>query len=100
MLYSVELVIRNPIVKERFLGENEDLYHKNALNVLDLVINRITKTGMMVVLSNYSSSSKTSLSTQDGEGLWWTDKYSEFQWLDAHKHMVKRYEHNPRVIGF
>lgn len=100
ILYSVELVHKNPIVMERFLGNNEELYHKHALNVLDVVVNRITKTGLMVVLSNYSSSSKTSLSTSDGEGLWWSDKYPEYQWLDTHKHLVQRYAHNPRVIGF
>ena len=68
--------------------------------MLDIVINRITRAGLMVILSNYSSSSKTSLTNHDGEGLWWSDKYSENQWLDVHKHLVKRYAHNPRVIGF
>lgn len=36
---------------------------------------------------------------QDGNGLWYTERWSEQQWLDAWSIVAKRYANNSAVVG-
>jgi endoglucanase len=69
------------------------------MEIFDIVVEEITKAGLMILMNNHISSSMWCCSTSDGEGLWWTHKYPEHMWIDCMKHFAKRYANNKRVMG-
>lgn len=75
---------------------NEGLEGKSPLEVLDAMIDAAGQLGLKVMLDNHSRN-------PDGymvETVWYTDDFSESQWVDDWITMAKRYQGNPTVIAF
>ena len=53
----------------------------------------------MVILDNHSSDAMWCCNSFDGNGLWYTDKWSEADWLRAWDVVAQRYASTPAVIG-
>lgn len=53
----------------------------------------------MVILNNHTSTSQWCCSNDDGDGLWWSRDYPEYQFFQHVEHFAKRYRDNPLVIG-
>jgi endoglucanase len=72
---------------------NPELRGKKSLELLDLVVNEFNTEGMFVLLDHHTPDCATL--TQ----LWYTDSYSEQQWLDDLAFLADRYKNVPYVIG-
>jgi endoglucanase len=61
--------------------------------IMDQVVEGITKRGMMVILDRHRPTS------QGQSNLWYTDKVSEQRWIDDWVKLAKQYRDNPLVVG-
>lgn len=72
---------------------NPELRGKKSLELLDLVVNEFDAEGIYVLLDHHTPDCST-LSQ-----LWYTNEYSEQQWLDDLAFVAQRYKNVPHVIG-
>ncbi len=96
--WSNELVERNPVVPDRALTANPDLRGRRALDVLDLTVAALTNRGLMVVLDNHNSDAEWCCG-EDGNELWYNERYPESSWIADWKAIVARYLDDPLVVG-
>jgi endoglucanase len=97
--WSNQLYETNPIVGSYALTANSSLEGKNALTIMDQVVDALTSAGIMVVLDNHNSDAEWCCSTTDGNTLWYNTTYLEASWLSDWEGMAQRYQSNPLVIG-
>ncbi|CAK9061890.1 Sodium/proton antiporter 1 (AtNHD1) (Na(+)/H(+) antiporter 1) [Durusdinium trenchii] len=96
------MVLQNvsvPRAKE-VLGANLDLLGLSPMEVFDKTVSALTDAGLLVILNNHVSSAGWCCSGSDGEGLWHTERYPEEDWLRGIQLVARRYQPNPRVVGF
>lgn len=67
----------NNRLDDKYLEANPELKDKTAMEIFDFTIQVLTAVGLMVILNNHTSRSMWCCSNDDGEGLWWTQQYSE-----------------------
>ncbi|MEV4508680.1 glycoside hydrolase family 5 protein [Dactylosporangium sp. NPDC049525] len=72
---------------------NPTLQGLNGAQVMDKVVEGITKRGMMVILDRHRPTS------QGQSNLWYTDKISEDRWISDWTKLAKQYRDNPLVVG-
>src|SRR5688500_4260679 len=70
-----------------------ELRGKKSLELLDLVVNEFNAEGMYVLLDHHTPDCATLTE------LWYTDSYSEQQWLGDLAFLADRYKNTPYVIG-
>jgi aryl-phospho-beta-D-glucosidase BglC (GH1 family) len=75
---------------------NQPLAGKTPIQILDLVIEEAGRLGLKVFLDNHSRKPDGFAS----EDLWYTQDFSEQQWISHWVIMADRYKNNPTVIGF
>lgn len=63
------------------------------------MVEALTAIGVMVIIDNHMSDANWCCSGSDGNGLWYTDRWSEADWLAAWKIMASRYTGNAFVVG-
>ena len=98
--FSLEMIDKNPIIRNSTILKAEpSLIGKNALDILDAVIQGLTNDKIMVILDNHMSDAQWCCSGNDGNGLWYTNTYPESSWLSLWKQIVTRYKGNAYVIG-
>lgn len=98
--FSLDFYFENKKVESGWLGSNDWIKGKRALEVLDITINSLTRAGLLVILRNTNPRIPHSVeSTISSGSLWWNDKYPESKWIDCLNNMVTRYSHNPRVVA-
>lgn len=61
--FSLDFYFENPKVEAGCLGPNEWMKGKKALDVLDIIINGLTRAGLLVILRNVCSRSRGACST-------------------------------------
>lgn len=74
-------------------GINPELANKNSLQVLDYIVNALNKAGMYVLLDHHRPNDYAI------SELWYTQDYSEQQWLDDLKFLANRYKNVPYFLG-
>lgn len=72
---------------------NPELRGKKSLELLDLVVNELNNEQIYVLLDHHTPDCSTL--TQ----LWYTNEYSEQQWLDDLAFVAARYKNVPYVLG-
>jgi len=72
---------------------NPELEGKNALQLLDMVVNELNNEDMYVLLDHHTPE------CTEITGLWYTDNYSEAQWLNDLEFVANRYKNVPHVLG-
>merc|ERR1711990_648964 len=97
--FSLEQFYDNPIVEASRLSANPSLVGLSSLEVFDATVSALTNAGLMVILNNHNSKAGWCCSEQDGDGLWYTNQYSEQMWLDALEKMAERYSGDQLVVG-
>lgn len=75
LTYSLQLILDNAIVPEKYLAANPELIGKTSMQIFDYTIQTLTSVGLMVILNNHTSTSQWCCSNDDGDGLWWSRKY-------------------------
>ena len=88
--FSLEQFYDNPIVEASRLSANPSLVGLSSLEVFDTTVSALTNAGLMVILNNHNSKAGWCCSEQDGDGLWYTNQYSEQMWLGALEKMAER----------
>lgn len=99
--FSLEMVLRNVSVPSlKALAGNPEWAGLSPMQVFDKTVSALTDVGLLVVLNNHVSSAGWCCSGTDGEGLWYTTRYSEKDWLEGIGLVARRYRDNSRVVGF
>jgi endoglucanase len=97
--WANETLEHDPLVPDYAVKANPSLRGKHSLEIMDLVIAALARAHIMVVLDNHVSRADWCCNESDGNGLWYTDEYPEAKWLSDWQAMVRRYRHQPWVIG-
>ena len=63
--------------KRLLLPSNPDLEGKSTLAILDAVVDALAAEGVLVVLDNHMSDGDWCCSDNDGNGLWYNERYDE-----------------------
>eukprot|EP00931_Biecheleriopsis_adriatica_P066297 TRINITY_DN40691_c0_g1_i1.p1 TRINITY_DN40691_c0_g1~~TRINITY_DN40691_c0_g1_i1.p1 ORF type:complete len:625 (+),score=139.84 TRINITY_DN40691_c0_g1_i1:72-1946(+) len=100
--FNLDMLLTNATVPapEESLAANPQLWGLTPLQVFDATVTELTKAGLLVILNNHVSAAGWCCSGNDGEGLWYTDRYSEEDWLRGISFMARRYKDNALVAGF
>jgi endoglucanase len=72
---------------------NPELEGKNALQLLDMVVGELNNENMYVLLDHHTPE------CTEITGLWYTNNYSEAQWLNDLEFVANRYKNLPYVLG-
>lgn len=94
LTFSLQMFYDNNQISNKYISANPELFNIRALDLFDLTVKELTEAGIMVILNNHISSSMWCCSESDGEGLWWTEEYSEAKWLECLKALTARYKDN------
>lgn len=97
--WSVEMVLTNPVVDERWVAANPRLQGLRALSVYDEVVKALADAGVLVWSDNHISDSDWCCDDCDCNGVWFNERFSEEQWVEAHRLIAKRFSHVPSVVG-
>jgi aryl-phospho-beta-D-glucosidase BglC (GH1 family) len=105
--YSDEMVVSNPLVAPAQLAANPDLVGMRAVDVFSAVVTACTDAGLAVIVNDHI----TQAGWCDGRNLCdsgWSNSHlgplcrvrqTEDQWLDNWETIMRRFVHNPRVVG-
>lgn len=93
--YCDQLVFDNPPISSG-LDANPALQGRSALEVVDAVIASAARHGLRVVIDNHRSDAGWSA---QGNGLWYSKRFSEARWLQSLRFMAERYRGDETVIG-
>ncbi|MGD9888301.1 MAG: cellulase family glycosylhydrolase [Halothiobacillaceae bacterium] len=85
--------LRGEAVSTVDLGLNPNLAGKNGLQLLDYIIDKLDKAGMYILLDHHRPDDYAI------SELWYTDSYSEAQWIADLEFMAERYKNVPHVFG-
>ncbi|KAJ9470659.1 Endoglucanase [Diplonema papillatum] len=97
--FSLELVDKNPVPLDHLLAKEPSLQGRPALETYDAVVESLTRKGIMVLLDNHNSDAAWCCGRTDGNGMWYTETYSEDSWISLWEVMVRRFMDNDYVIG-
>jgi endoglucanase len=97
--WANETLEHNPLVPDYAVAANPQFKGRHAMDVMDAVIDALTKAHILVVLDNHVSRADWCCSETDGNGLWYTSEYPEAKWLADWTAMATRYRGNPWVAG-
>jgi endoglucanase len=81
LVYSLELYIENPLVENSSVSANPQLFGLTGMEVFDKTVESLANAGVMVILNNHISDAKWCCDLTDGNGMWYNNKYSIYEWL-------------------
>jgi len=84
-----------PQAPEGYTGLNLDLEGLTPLQILDKIVEEAGKLGLKIILDNHSRKPDGYIN----ETLWYTEDFSEEQWIADWVFLAERYKGNPTVIG-
>ncbi len=99
IITSEEIVNVNTWGPDPYNGANPmnmELVGKTPLEALDVIIDAAQDLGLKVILDNHSRAADGYLNEQ----LWYTDSFTEEQWIDDWLFLAGRYVNNNTVVGF
>lgn len=74
-------------------GLNPALAGKNSVQALDYILEKLNQAGILILLDHHRPDDNAI------SALWYTDSYSEAQWLADLTFMAERYKHLPYFFG-
>jgi endoglucanase len=95
--FSLEMVTLNPVVSDKVVAANPELFGKRALDVMDAIIDALARHGVVTILDNHSSEAVWYSLTH---GLWYTNDYPESVWISVWVELATRYQDHPAVVGY
>lgn len=98
--WSVQMVLEpHSVSNQTLLAANPRLLGKSTLEILDSVVDACANARLLVILDNHMSDADWCCSETDENGLWYNDRWSEAQWIEAHTQLAKRYQQQPYVVA-
>jgi endoglucanase len=86
-------------VPDEYLAANRDLYGSTPMQVYDACVRALTDAGLIVIPNCHMLDSGWCCSEGDGNGLWYSDRWSAREFIAAWQDIAARYAHNPLVAG-
>jgi endoglucanase len=80
------------------VAANPDLIGLTPIEVYDRAVKELTDAGILVILNNHTTNFMWCCNW-DSDGLWYTNDFTETQWVENWVQMVRRYKSNPMVVG-
>jgi endoglucanase len=99
LVWSNELIEKNPVVAAERLAANPDLVGRTALEVMDAVVAALAEQGIMVIMNNHISDAIWCCESTDDNILWYNNRFPERSWLADWRFIAERYKGQPAVIG-
>eukprot|EP00931_Biecheleriopsis_adriatica_P090190 TRINITY_DN64217_c0_g1_i1.p1 TRINITY_DN64217_c0_g1~~TRINITY_DN64217_c0_g1_i1.p1 ORF type:complete len:621 (-),score=92.03 TRINITY_DN64217_c0_g1_i1:39-1901(-) len=99
LTWSVESILSNPRVDDRSVAANPKLIGLHALDVMDEVITALANEGVLVWLDNHMSDTDWCCDRADCNGFWFNTRWSEDDWVNAWRTIIRRYQHMDNVVG-
>lgn len=100
--FSNQMLHDTTKTQTEWVGSNTDLVGLTPIEVMDVVVQKLTEQGLFVLLNNHSTTTHWCCN-YDFNGLWYGKNkfYSQTtnDWIDDWKMLAKRYQNNPYVIG-
>ena len=97
--WANETLEHNPVAPEYAITANPQFHGKHAMEVMDAVVEALTRARIMVILDNHVSRADWCCNETDENGLWYSREYPEEKWLHDWAVMATRYRNNPWVVG-
>ena len=97
--WANETLEHNPVIADYAVKANPQFHGKRPLDVMDAVIAALARAHILVILDNHVSRADWCCSETDGNGLWYNVEYPEDKWLADWQTIVRRYKHQPWVVG-
>ncbi|MEC7242717.1 MAG: cellulase family glycosylhydrolase, partial [Myxococcota bacterium] len=95
--FSLEMAEQTTPVQPHVVAANPEFAGLTPMEVMDGVIDALAVEGLVVVLDNHSSEAVWYSATN---GLWYTEDYSEADWIGAWETLAGRYKGHPAVVGY
>ncbi|MDC7222608.1 MAG: cellulase family glycosylhydrolase [Spirochaetales bacterium] len=76
-------------------GLNTDLDGLSSIEVMDVILDKCAELGLYIILDNHSREADAYLN----EALWYTDSFTEEEWIEDWEFIVDRYKDNEYFVG-
>eukprot|EP00811_Abedinium_folium_P034007 NODE_6927_length_1625_cov_3.707610.p1 GENE.NODE_6927_length_1625_cov_3.707610~~NODE_6927_length_1625_cov_3.707610.p1 ORF type:complete len:399 (-),score=78.16 NODE_6927_length_1625_cov_3.707610:228-1424(-) len=97
--YALDTQLSGRRVAATTLAANPELVNRSSLELLDATVKALGNAGLMVVLNNHQGRAMWCCSEDDGEGLWYTEQYSEDAWVNSLAALAARYRALPHAVA-
>ncbi|KAK4144720.1 endoglucanase [Dichotomopilus funicola] len=106
--YSDEMVVANPVVLPHLLSANPDLVGRRALDILEAVVESLTREGIAVIVNNHITSATWCCGADPCDAGWANDhlpammcrvRQTEEEWIQHWEEVMRKFVRNPLVIG-
>ena len=97
--FSVWMIEQTAKVPAQYLDANQDLVGKNPLGVYDACVNALTEQGLIVIPNCHMLDPGWCCGNDDGNGLWFNDRYPPARFENAWNTIASRYKSNPLVAA-
>ncbi|XP_023330673.1 uncharacterized protein LOC111703052 isoform X2 [Eurytemora carolleeae] len=97
--FALDTFYKSRVISDSLLTANPALHGKTAMEIFDKTVESLSNQGLMVILNNHISTAKWCCDENDGEGLWFTNEYSEEDFEDCLLEFTERYKHINLVVG-
>ena len=86
-------------VPDEYLAANPDLLGSTPMRVYDACVEALTSAGLIVIPNCHMLDPGWCCSENDGNGLWFNDRWPAARFFAAWQDIVARYQENPLVAG-
>jgi len=86
-------------VPDQYLAANPDLSGATPMQVYDACVAALTGAGLIVIPNCHMLDAGWCCSADDGNGLWFNDRWPAAKFFSAWQDMAERYKSNPLVAG-
>lgn len=106
--YADEMVVTNPVVLPHLLSANPDLVGRRALDILEAVVESLTREGIAVIVNNHITSATWCCGADPCDAGWANDhlpammcrvRQTEEEWIQHWEEVMGKFVRNPLVIG-
>jgi len=97
--FSAWMTGQTTAVPDQYLAANPDLSGATPLQVYDACVEALTAAGLMVIPNCHLLDFGWCCADQDGNGLWFNDRWAEETFTTTWQDMVKRYASNSLVVA-
>jgi endoglucanase len=97
--FSLWMTRQTAPVPDPYLAANPDLSGSSPLQVYDACVEALTAAGLIVILNCHTLDAGWCCSQDDGNGLWYNQRWPAETFLAIWRDMAARYVSNPGVAG-
>jgi endoglucanase len=97
--FSVWMTEQTTPVPNQYLAANPDLFGKTPLEVYDACVRALTEEGLIVIPNCHLMDFGWCCAADDGNGLWFNDRWAVAKFTAAWQNITKRYASNPLVAA-